>query len=130
MPLYTKCYKCNTVHAVGAPCGKDPIQSVAVNERKRKLLALRGGKTRNIARTPVSHKNREYIKTSSGKMCNHCGNYAPKGQVDHITPIGLGGSNFIENLQWLCVPCHKIKTISDVRKIRQKQRTEEVMATL
>jgi len=30
--------------------------------------------------------------------------------IDHITEITIGGTNDIDNLQALCVPCHSVKT--------------------
>lgn len=40
---------------------------------------------------------------------------ALKGQIDHVTPLILGGANRETNLQLLCVECHKAKTALDVR---------------
>lgn len=37
--------------------------------------------------------------------------------VDHIVPRGLGGTHKRENLQVLCRPCHKVKTVVDIRHI-------------
>lgn len=34
-------------------------------------------------------------------------------EVDHIVPLHLGGSNEPENLQLLCIKCHKEKTIAE-----------------
>ncbi|MFI9721514.1 HNH endonuclease [Streptomyces sp. NPDC052396] len=33
--------------------------------------------------------------------------------VDHITPLSLGGEDVPENTQFLCRPCHKMKTRAD-----------------
>ena len=51
-------------------------------------------------------------------------------EVDHITPVALGGDMFDEeNLQVLCYTCHKEKTKKDMKEIanlrkREKNRTK------
>lgn len=44
-----------------------------------------------------------------GKTCNYCGDIGL--EVDHVIELAAGGENSIENLQVLCKPCHKTKTI-------------------
>lgn len=45
---------------------------------------------------------------------------------DHAIPLALGGEDALENLEPLCVRCHRLKTKSDVTQIakatRQRQR--------
>lgn len=38
-------------------------------------------------------------------------------QVDHITPLHLGGRDNDENLQCLCKACHDAKTAQEVREL-------------
>ena len=38
-------------------------------------------------------------------------------ELDHITPVALGGQSDISNLQILCFTCHKNKTREDKRQI-------------
>jgi 5-methylcytosine-specific restriction protein A len=44
--------------------------------------------------------------------CRACGRVTDKreGEVDHRTPLALGGSDDPSNLQWLCIECHRLKT--------------------
>lgn len=35
---------------------------------------------------------------------------------DHIVPLVNGGENRENNLQLLCVPCHKAKTVQDIKE--------------
>jgi 5-methylcytosine-specific restriction protein A len=44
--------------------------------------------------------------------CRTCGRATDKreGEVDHRTPLALGGSDDASNLQWLCIECHQLKT--------------------
>jgi len=47
-------------------------------------------------------------------------------QCDHIVPICLGGAEFDEdNLQTLCVKCHKEKTAEDMKALAEKNRKEK-----
>lgn len=43
-------------------------------------------------------------------------------QIDHRIPIELGGLHEWGNWQALCVPCHKIKTRSDIKAIAKARR--------
>lgn len=51
-------------------------------------------------------KKKEYNFT-----CPACGKKEPdiKLSVDHINPLILGGTNYIENIQPLCIPCNSRK---------------------
>jgi len=56
---------------------------------------------------------RKTAKRRDGHRCVHCG-ARRKLQVDHIKPIYKGGEEFnLENLQTLCIGCHKVKTQID-----------------
>jgi len=64
---------------------------------------------------------REKALERDGYRCVKCGR--PANEVDHIVPIALGGSMFdLNNLQSLCSECHKRKTLSDLRKIRNAEK--------
>ena len=43
--------------------------------------------------------------------CRHCGRELPRAmlEVDHITPVALGGPDDPENLQALCRTCNRSK---------------------
>lgn len=56
---------------------------------------------------------RERIGLRDEYTCQECGHVTAAGQVDHITPLHLGGNESDENRQWLCVPCHKKKSASE-----------------
>jgi 5-methylcytosine-specific restriction endonuclease McrA len=46
-------------------------------------------------------------------------------EVDHIVPIGMGGSGFLHsNLQVLCKACHKEKTKKDHADIRKLKKSK------
>ena len=52
---------------------------------------------------------RQQAKHSLNYWCARCGNGEPL-ELDHIINHRSGGSDELENLRWLCVPCHKAKT--------------------
>lgn len=57
---------------------------------------------------------RKTAKRRDKHKCVKCG-ARRKLQVDHIKPIHRGGEEFnLENLQTLCIVCHKIKTQGDI----------------
>lgn len=47
------------------------------------------------------------------KGCRLCG--APATDVDHIRARSAGGTDHPDNLQALCVPCHRAKTATETR---------------
>jgi 5-methylcytosine-specific restriction endonuclease McrA len=42
-------------------------------------------------------------------------------QVDHITPVHLGGSDELENLTSACLPCRSEKTAREAGRASQKR---------
>ena len=47
-------------------------------------------------------------------MCEAKGLVSLSRELDHIVPLHKGGSNDQDNLQALCVPCHRAKTAIDM----------------
>lgn len=69
----------------------------------------------------------EYVKdqlfVDQDGACNHCGeklerteDNIPLFDIDHIVQHALTRNDDIENLQILCVLCHRIKTIREMRE--------------
>lgn len=48
----------------------------------------------------------------------------PGHQVDHADPIGAGGSDTRDNVQWLVVEEHRMMTRSDVRMCRLDRKNQ------
>jgi 5-methylcytosine-specific restriction protein A len=48
------------------------------------------------------------------KMCDEKGLVTPGAEMDHIVPLFMGGSNDDDNLQMLCVECHRKKSADDL----------------
>lgn len=63
----------------------------------------------------MSSKRRRRVRWAltlrDGEWCRACG--VPPGAarltIDHVRPVSLGGTNRLENLQFLCHPCNKMK---------------------
>lgn len=50
-----------------------------------------------------------------------------KLEVDHIVPVCIGGASLdLDNLQTLCIECHKIKTKSDMKLIADYRKCERL----
>lgn len=45
--------------------------------------------------------------------CLQAGRVTPAREVDHIVPLVKGGTHAVDNLQALCIPCHRDKTAAD-----------------
>lgn len=48
------------------------------------------------------------------RMCEENGLTTPGAEMDHIVPLHKGGNNDDDNLQMLCVECHRRKTANDL----------------
>lgn len=49
-------------------------------------------------------------------LCQPCaaaGRVTEAAEVDHVTPLAKGGTDDERNLQAICVPCHRAKTLSE-----------------
>ena len=53
-----------------------------------------------------------YLDAAFGHKCANCGTTTRKLEVDHIWPRGSHPElkMKLENVQWLCSPCHRSKT--------------------
>ena len=61
--------------------------------------------------------------------CNGCNCKESKDlgiEGDHIVPVAVGGPEFdLDNIQTLCIPCHKIKTKKDHKIISAYRKREK-----
>jgi 5-methylcytosine-specific restriction endonuclease McrA len=85
----------------------------------------RAGRGRSLIGTWQWHRKggiRERIIRRDRSTCQSCGVVTLRGDVDHILPRALGGTDHPSNLRYLCKPCHRAKTTG-------KPRHESVAAT-
>ena len=67
------------------------------------------GRDRNV---PLEFQ-KLYPCPSTGKTTGAC----PGWEKDHIVPLCRGGADTVQNLQWLTIEQHKLKTRGDCRKL-------------
>ncbi|WP_198387586.1 HNH endonuclease [Burkholderia ubonensis] len=58
-------------------------------------------------------KQRQRIRLRDKYICQKCRIAVRIGEVDHIISLENGGTNDDENMQLLCIDCHKKKTATD-----------------
>ena len=66
-----------------------------------------------MTRRSLSTRQRLAAFLAAHGRCQRCTLHITPGkrwEVDHITPVALGGTDDPANLQVLCAPCHGIKT--------------------
>ena len=73
--------------------------------------------------TPTRTRGRKWmvirakVMARCNHLCEHCakqGRTTPARQVDHIKPLSQGGTDALDNLAALCIPCHEAKTAKDM----------------
>lgn len=87
----------------------------AVNpEKYRTVERKRRAQMRGSGGTHTAADLGEILKAQGGR-CAYCRADLCKSKrhVDHILPLALGGSNWRENLQYLCQPCNQSKSARD-----------------
>ena len=60
---------------------------------------------------------RQQAKHDLPYQCAQCG-ADEQLELDHIINHKAGGTDDLSNLQWLCAPCHKMKTAEESRRAR------------
>lgn len=55
--------------------------------------------------------------------CAHCTRDDTRLWLDHIINKAAGGSDSLDNAQWLCGPCHDTKTKAEAAHARWGRRT-------
>ena len=65
-------------------------------------------------------KLRRQAEKHAPKHCNNNPNHPGPYELDHIINLKAGGTNTLDNTQWLCKPCHMHKTQQEATKARNK----------
>lgn len=77
--------------------------------------------------TPIPPRVKVRVAKLANYTCQECGIRAVPGDADHVQAVINGGCNSEENLQWLCIPCHRRKTKADLAiKSRAAKRQKQM----
>jgi 5-methylcytosine-specific restriction protein A len=80
------------------------VKSISIERVSNNLYKRTTGEGLRRARNRILDRD-EY----TCRICHHL--FSPRNlEVDHITPLHLGGSDTDDNRQTLCKACHKQKT--------------------
>ena len=81
-------------------------------ERRVSTIDLRKAGSPSTKRLRGRHnaRIRDRILLRDEYTCRICGRVSADLEVDHITPLHLGGAESDQNRQAICKPCHKAKT--------------------
>ncbi|PID85724.1 MAG: hypothetical protein CSB13_06620 [Chloroflexi bacterium] len=87
-------------------------------------------------RRKLSYDRRKIVWLRDGGRCRYCDKPLSyrEMEVDHITPIFLGGNDYIFNLACACRPCNREKSYynwdSKLKKLPFWRRVYEIMLIL
>jgi 5-methylcytosine-specific restriction protein A len=56
-----------------------------------------------------SAKLRRQAQRAIPRRCAWCGS-ADRLELDHTVNLAAGGTDTLDNVQWLCTDCHRVKT--------------------
>ncbi|MDK8806795.1 HNH endonuclease [Corynebacterium striatum] len=75
------------------------------------------------SRTSTTHwkRLRNQARRELPNYCAHCGAQG-KLELDHIRPHSAGGTDSLDNLQWLCTACHQEKSQGEAAAARRARR--------
>ena len=65
------------------------------------------------------------VKRRDGYRCRKCGRARGRLEADHIVPLSKGGAHSPANMQTLCFPCHRLKSMAEgsLRGRNRRERT-------
>lgn len=98
-------YEENREHRIACASEYQRVNLERTRERNRRSV-----RNRSCANGSHTRKEKADLLIAQGGKCSCCGYDLSLGKhIDHIMPIILGGSDAIENMQWLCQVCNSVK---------------------
>lgn len=67
-------------------------------------------------REPIPNAIRKAVFERDGEVCAYCGDQTGPFELDHITPVALGGGNEPSNLTVACKPCNSSKSATPLNE--------------
>lgn len=83
-----------------------------VREIARKAAIRRYARVKRAGTHTPDEALEVFLNQSGGCALCACKMELGNREKDHIIPIAKGGSNTIDNIQWLCIPCNRRKSAS------------------
>jgi 5-methylcytosine-specific restriction protein A len=94
----------------------------------RANMAKKGAARRKRSTNPLAFAARVLQLHTSKEPCTTCGAlYNITHEIDHILALCLGGTDDWDNLQPLCILCHRKKTAEDMKKLVSARAEEEAV---
>ena len=109
MHLRRPCLDCNRLTRPGRSRCDDCTRAIrkewdrgSVLNRQRRMRGAGGG----------AQRLRRKVNTHRGASCMGCGTWHAASfiVIDHVHPVGKGGTDQDDNVQPMCLVCHRIKT--------------------
>ena len=101
--------RCRNMSIIGGRCEEHKIEMKPWKSSEGKSASERGYGYK-------WQKDRKRALVRDNYLCQEClksNRLTKASDVDHIISKALGGNDNLSNLQSLCNPCHKIKTIQE-----------------
>ena len=83
-------------------------------------MTWKNGRSRTSS--PEWRRLRQWAKVNLDFACAYNPGHEGPFHLDHIVSVKQGGTDAPNNLQWLCVPCHKAKTATEAAWARRPYR--------
>ncbi len=108
---------------------QDNSSDTKLEQEKHKQLSVTNKRFFKRRRKKIPKIVRDIVLERQNVRCNICYTLWNIGfELDHVMPLSCNGSNNEDNLQFLCVKCHKYKTtfIDDYIRNKLKNTNEEI----
>ena len=95
-------------------------EHMALTSIEKRVTTLNTTRSSSVVKRIVGRelqRIRDRVMLRDEYTCRACGRTTVDGEVDHIVPLSMGGSNSEYNLQYLCaIPCHRDKTAKEEKE--------------